>query len=348
MRTTALLLITLASALLTGCASSPATATRNERLGDEIVVAGQMFHTGTPIVLWFDPGGYDGYRAAQRFTPFSRSRREREGEPPVAQRYNYRSDTLTDDELDRVTNHGWDLQTLQKHVDQFVIHYDVCGDSKTCFRVLHDMRGLSIHFMLDLDGTIYQTLDLKERAWHATISNSRSIGIEIANMGAYPEEENEVFDRWYQRDGDETVITIPEARGDGGIRDQTVALSPARSEPVAGRIHDRDLFQYDLTPQQYEALIKLTATLCTVFPEIQPDYPRDEAGNLIPGVLTEEQHAAFGGLIGHYHIQRNKIDPGPAFDWDRVVNGARKLIRDHPEGHWTNAPEQTWRLPVER
>jgi N-acetyl-anhydromuramyl-L-alanine amidase AmpD len=37
--------------------------------------------------------------------------------------------------------------------------------------------------MLDLDGTIYQTLDLKERASHATIANSRSIGIEIANMG---------------------------------------------------------------------------------------------------------------------------------------------------------------------
>ena len=40
--------------------------------------------------------------------------------------------------------------------------------------------------MLDLDGTIYQTLDLKERAWHATTSNSRSVGIEIANIGAYP------------------------------------------------------------------------------------------------------------------------------------------------------------------
>ena len=34
--------------------------------------------------------------------------------------------------------------------------------------------------MLDVDGTIYQTLDVKERAWHATTSNTRAVGIEIA------------------------------------------------------------------------------------------------------------------------------------------------------------------------
>ncbi|MEM9559092.1 MAG: N-acetylmuramoyl-L-alanine amidase, partial [Planctomycetota bacterium] len=37
-----------------------------------------------------------------------------------------------------------------------------------------------------VDGTIYQTLDVTERAWHATKANSRSVGIEIAQIGAYP------------------------------------------------------------------------------------------------------------------------------------------------------------------
>ncbi len=40
-----------------------------------------------------------------------------------------------------------------------------------------------------------QTLDLKERAWHASTANTRSIGIEIANIGAYPK--TEPFKRWY-------------------------------------------------------------------------------------------------------------------------------------------------------
>ena len=101
-------------------------------------------------------------------------------------RYNLRKNGLTTNELERVRGGGWDLSTLQRVVDQFVIHFDVSGTSRQCFNVLHDPRDLSVHFMFDLDGTIYQTLDLKERAWHATSSNSRSVGIEIANIGAYP------------------------------------------------------------------------------------------------------------------------------------------------------------------
>ena len=31
------------------------------RAGDEIVIAGQFFHTGTKVVTWLDPGGFDGY-----------------------------------------------------------------------------------------------------------------------------------------------------------------------------------------------------------------------------------------------------------------------------------------------
>jgi len=41
-----------------------------------------------------------------------------------------------------------------------VIHFDDAGTSRTCFLVLQDDRDLSVHFMLDLDGTIYQTARL--------------------------------------------------------------------------------------------------------------------------------------------------------------------------------------------
>src|SRR5207248_5689681 len=43
------------------------------RSGDEIVVAGQFFHTGVPVVTWMDPGGYDAYRVERRFAPWDRS-----------------------------------------------------------------------------------------------------------------------------------------------------------------------------------------------------------------------------------------------------------------------------------
>src|SRR5438045_2731546 len=48
--------------LLASCQTAPAPGTIVPRRGDEIIVAGHLVHTGTPIVLWMDPGGYDAYR----------------------------------------------------------------------------------------------------------------------------------------------------------------------------------------------------------------------------------------------------------------------------------------------
>jgi N-acetyl-anhydromuramyl-L-alanine amidase AmpD len=326
----------LAAALLgAGCASTTphraddptAPGTPLDRRGDEIMVAGRLFHTGAPVVLWTDPGGYDAYRAEPRFTPFDRDRRAARGEPDTPQRYDLRADRLTEDEIERVRGGGWDLPTLQRVVDQFVIHYDACGTSEACFRVLHDVRHLSVHFLLDVDGTIYQTLDVKERAWHATTSNTRSVGIEIANMGAYASPNDPVLGAWYERTDDETVMTIPADRA-GAIRTPGFAARPARPDPVRAVIQGRELYQYDLTPEQYDSLIRLTATLATVLPKIRLDYPTGSEGRVVAHTLPPEELASWTGLIAHWHIQDNKVDPGPAFDWDRVVEGARRLRRD--------------------
>jgi N-acetyl-anhydromuramyl-L-alanine amidase AmpD len=212
-------------------------------------------------------------------------------------------------------------------VDQFVVHYDVAGISKNCFKVLHDQRGLSVHFMLDVDGTIYQTLDLKERAWHATTSNSRSIGIEIANMGAYPPGLMKVLDEWYPRDASgHPFLKVPERFGDPMIYTRDFVGRPARPNLVHGMVQGRELFQYDLTPEQYVALTKLTAALCKVFPKISCDYPRDTEGRLVLQKLSDDELKNFHGVLGHYHVQTNKTDPGPAFDWDRVIGGARRVL----------------------
>ena len=329
-RAAALLLVALALALaLSGCQHGQ-PRTFAPRKGDEIVVAGQFFHTGTPIVTWMDPGGYDAYRVERRFVPLAESSWEatRASAPAVRtpNRYGVRQGGLTPAEVERVRGGGWDLPTLQRVVDQFVLHYDVCGISKACFDVLHDQRGLSVHFMLDVDGTIYQTLDLKERAWHATTSNDRSIGIEIANMGAYRATEKHPFARWYGRDAKGTVLTIPPGLGDPAVRTPGFVGRPDRPDAVTGEIQGDSLTQYDLTPQQYEALVKLTAALCAVFPKINCDYPRDASGAVVTRKLPDDVLRNYQGVLGHFHIQANKVDPGPALQWDRVINGARELL----------------------
>ncbi len=326
------LLVVLGLCSGAGCAHRKASVPGiSGRTGDEIIVAGQMFHTGTRVVTWMDPNGYDAYRTERRFAPLEESSFEKT--QPVApeirspSRYGLRKEGLSEQELERVRGGGWDLATLQKRVDQFVIHYDVAGFSRNCFRILHDQRGLSVHFMLDLDGTIYQTLDLKERAAHATIANSRSIGIEIANLGAHPPGTAPLLNEWYLREkSGQTFIRVPERLGDPHFLTSNFIGRPAKPEPVAGMVQGVLLLQYDLTPQQYEALIKLTATLCRIFPNLPCDYPRDSRGVLLRRKLPAESYQDYHGILGHYHVQLNKTDPGPAFDWDRVIGRARALL----------------------
>jgi len=69
-----LVVLLLASVfLLSGCKTVSRPGTMTSRKGDEIVVAGHFVHTGTRVVLWMDPGGYDAYRVERRFSPIQRS-----------------------------------------------------------------------------------------------------------------------------------------------------------------------------------------------------------------------------------------------------------------------------------
>ena len=323
-------LLAFAALTLAGCNTAP-PRTFVPRKGDEIVVAGQLFHTGTKVVTWMDPGGYDAYRVERRFSPLAESDWEssktKVKELITPNRYSLRKGPLSPEEQERFRGGGWDLATLQRVVDQFVLHYDVCGVSKVCFDVLHDHRDLSVHFMLDIDGTIYQTLDLKERARHATIANNRSVGVEIANIGAYAPGDTKALEEWYARDaGNKPFIRVPAQVGDPMIHTKNFTGRPARPETVRGVVQGGELLQYDFTPEQYAALIKLTAALCKVFPNLKCDYPRDAAGKVVPQKLPDEELAKYHGVLGHYHVQTNKTDPGPALQWDKVIDGARRLL----------------------
>jgi len=317
--------------LLTGC-TNPRPGALLKRTGDEIIAAGQLFHTGTRVVTWMDSRGYDAYRCERRFAPFDQSSWETSKVAVAAlktpNRYGLRKDGLTEAQVEQVRGGGWNLALLRDQVDQFVLHFDASGTSRNCFKVLHDHRCLSVHFMLDLDGTIYQTLDLKERAWHATTSNTRSIGIEIANIGAFAPGQQRMFEEWYQRDDTGWPrVVIPSRFGESGILTPNFIARPARREPVLGPVQGRQLQQYDFTPEQYAALAKLTAALCKVFPKIRCDYPKDATGKLITRKLPDDQLGAYQGILGHYHIQTNKVDPGPAFQWEELIGRARKLMK---------------------
>lgn len=287
------------------------------RRGDEIIVAGQLFHTATPVVTWLDGGGYSGYSSHCHFEPEVVMPSNPAAGPDEPRRYNHRDD-LPAELAARVAENGWSLEDLQQTVTQFVIHYDACGTSRQCFKILQDVRGLSVHFMLDADGTVYQTLDLKERAWHAGTANSRSIGIEIAQIGAYPD--RTTLDEWYDHDAvGWPYLSLPEWMAASGFRKPDFVARPARRELVTGTINGQTLMQYDYTNEQYAALAKLTAALVRVFPRLPLQVPRDSDGQVRSTALSPEALASYQGLLGHQHVIESKIDPGPAFDWDRLM-----------------------------
>jgi len=297
-----------------------------ERTGDEIIVAGQLFHTGTPVVLWLDPGGYDAYRARRHFEP-DEYMPAHPADPGNPNRYNQRSPVS--DELEaKVEQEGWALDNLRQQIDQFVYHYDACGTSARCFKVLQDLRGLSVHFMLDLDGTLYQTLDLKERAWHAGQANGRCVGVEIANIGAYRQEKKSTLDEWYARDEQGPYVVFPDSLPpeETWLRTPGFVARPSRKELISGRINGSDLFQYDYTDEQYAALIKLTAALARIFPKLTLDAPRNPDGTIRMDVFSAEELEAYHGFMGHQHVTKAKVDPGPAFNWERIIRGARREL----------------------
>ena len=298
--------------LFTRCGTSPATPRATDSLRDApvdatdfIVVAGRRVGIGTRVVKWDDAGGYSAYLEGKHF--------DRTAAPDGKRRYGTRPGAPKT------------LEALRETVHQFVVHYDVCGTSRQCFKVLQDVRNLSVHFLLDVDGTIYQTLDVTERAWHATVANDGAVGIEIAHPGAWRSPLNADMRRWYVKDQDGWRMRFPAWMTETGVRTPGFVPRPARPKFVSGVVQGEEYHQFDFTAEQYAALARLLAGINRALPRIRLEAPRDVDGSVVGRALAPDALLRFDGVVGHYHVQTNKQDPGPAFQWDRVLDEARRL-----------------------
>ena len=113
----------------------PLSGTPEPRTGDEIVAAGRFFHTGTRVVLWLDPGGYDAYRVERRFAPLAQSDWQASSAAvpslTMPNRYNLRQQGLTPDEIERVRGGGWDLPTPRSRLSR-ICHLPPGCSRNTC------------------------------------------------------------------------------------------------------------------------------------------------------------------------------------------------------------------------
>lgn len=176
----------------------------------------------------------------------------------------------------------------------FVTHWDVCLSTASMVKVIID-RGLSVHFGIDNDGTIYQLLDTKEIAWHAKGVNTTSIGVEIANGVSLK------YADYYTKQG-----------------------LPAREVIKSDIIHGVDIGPYlGFYPQQVEALKALTQALHKAH-DIPLEVPKDKNGKYLKGVSPEVANGTFKGVVGHFHVTTNKNDPGN-LPLEEIVEDLKKL-----------------------
>ena len=122
------------------------------------------------------------------------------------------------------------------------------------------------------------------------------MGIEIANMGAYGNPAKSPLPEWYVRDADgRTRVTIPERFGDGGLLTKNFVGRPRLNEPVVGMVQGQQLTQYDFTPEQYAALVRLTDGSYGYSIESGKPIPRERL-EAIPWatVLVEEKVGGIG------------------------------------------------------
>ena len=167
-----------------------------------------------------------------------------------------------------------------RNINMFVNHWDVCLNSKTCHKVLAK-RGLSVHFLIDNDGTIYQLLDTNHAAYHAGSKklNHSSIGVEISNA-YYPK-----YQDWYKQNGygERPIIS---------------------GESVHGNAMEDFTGFYNV---QLNALKALWQAI-NVGVGIPLKCPLDKTGKTLKGVSTSVASGRFKGIVSHYHMTRKKID----------------------------------------
>ncbi|HMG56198.1 MAG TPA: N-acetylmuramoyl-L-alanine amidase [Kofleriaceae bacterium] len=179
-------------------------------------------------------------------------------------------------------------EAVKAVVKQFVVHHDGCASADMCFNVLQNERGLSVHFLIDNDGTIFQTIDLGLMAYHASDWNLYSIGVELCNRG--------------------DAYNVPNYY-DSGRAGPRRKITPCK-------INGNTMKAFDYTPAQIDSFTKLCRELLRLLPNLPAEYPQSSPGEAAWDTMKDAtiKRESYAGYVGHYHINTQKWDPGP-FDF---------------------------------
>lgn len=201
---------------------------------------------------------------------------------------------------------------------RIVLHFTVGHLQGDINALTNPKRGhVSTAFVLGRTGTVFQLFSSYHWSYHlgrgalggnGTGSKS-SVGIEISNYGPLIKRGNNLETVYSREAGHDVYCSLEDT-------DQYIKLD----KPFRG-------YEYytQFTDEQYDSLIVLLRYLTARY-----DIPR--------AFLSEEErlntslaNATFEGIISHVNSRTDKVDLGPAFDWNRVIEGVQAPVYPIPQ-----------------
>jgi hypothetical protein len=173
-------------------------------------------------------------------------------------------------------DHGMQWSGRHRTLTAFIVnHWTGAENPPASVYANMKQKGLSVHFIVDAAGVVYQMADTELRAAHAGDVNATSIGIEYVNRG--------------------NAITNPNRGTPRKIVTATLQGKPAR--------------YCEMSEAQMRVGVKLNRLLCNLY-GMELRVPLEADGTLILRELSSKELARFTGSIGHLHVEPFKLDPG--------------------------------------
>ncbi|MEO1077483.1 MAG: peptidoglycan recognition family protein [Bacteroidota bacterium] len=223
----------------------------------------------------------------------------------------------------------------RKHpIDVVTIHWT--GAENPAERVYKTLvsRRLSIHAIIERDGTIVQTADWQKTACaHVGNRRDRPVSLNLRSIGI------EVVGRGFATKGD-----LPRTRG---LRARDAADWAVTRPIYEAGISKRRKMLAGFTHRQVLSVLWLCDALTTTYdiPRIIPwkygpegPQARSLGGNewILPAHDRDASHkpgsrrTSFRGVLGHYHVHATRWDPGPQIFnalWDRGYHPTEGMRR---------------------
>ena len=169
----------------------------------------------------------------------------------------------------------------ERYINMAITHWDVCTSAAKCHRVLA-AKGISTHFCIDWDGTIYQMVDVMHEAWHAGVSkiNRQSVGIDFNNP-VYPKY-NKILIRKNQKE--RPIISGYKING----------WDPGKF--------------LGFHQVQVDAYVALLASLNHHLPDFELNTPAYTGDPRDIRAIKMEKAVEDGGVMHHAHVKKRKWD----------------------------------------